>query len=207
VSAWDQPEATATQFVLPSSLATTFETTAPAANLMTVLPQINTASLKDPNYLRQIRSLYVGNLPANISREHLIDFINSVAIETGLSPVPVCFTAQCHLEKYYAFCEFTSPEACTRVFILIFVFYFAFNFKILELDGRQIGSIVLRVKRPKDYAKQQEVNNIVYILLKFIRFLPNIKQNARKKNDNKKIYEPYKKMLHQFLGIQIVFII
>jgi RNA recognition motif-containing protein len=115
-------------------LAAAVETSSSSV-LATVLPQINTASLKDPNYLRQIRSLYVGNLPPNISREHLIDFVNSVAIETGLTPVPVCFTAQCHLEKYYAFCEFTSPEACTKVF-----FEECFNVYIFRfwswMDGR-----------------------------------------------------------------------
>lgn len=90
----------------------------------------------------QQRRLYVGNLPPTVSDMELIEFFNTIMVNSGAvtqkgNPV---VSATINREKAYAFIEFRTTEEASVG---------------MSLDGITLQTHSLRVRRPKDYLGEE----------------------------------------------------
>ena len=91
-----------------------------------------------PVNTRQMKRLYVGNLPQGITESALIEFIAAEYEKNDLPKDPgnVCVSANINEEKRFAYVEFRNPEEATEG---------------LALDGIVYNGTKLTILRPKDY--------------------------------------------------------
>ncbi|OLY83891.1 Splicing factor U2AF 50 kDa subunit [Smittium mucronatum] len=88
--------------------------------------------------LRQMRRLYVGNIPYGCVEDSIAAFFNKTMIDQGFAPeseYPVV-AVQINHAKNYAFVEFRTNEQATLG---------------MSLDGVQFQAQNLKIRRPKDY--------------------------------------------------------
>jgi splicing factor U2AF subunit len=92
---------------------------------------------------RQHKRLYVGGLPADMTEGALRDLLERVLAQHGIlgHDGPHVTAISLHLDKFFAFVEFRTPEDATRA---------------LNLDGLplplSLGGTKLRLRRPKDFS-------------------------------------------------------
>ncbi|TPX34399.1 hypothetical protein SmJEL517_g02972 [Synchytrium microbalum] len=88
---------------------------------------------------RQAKRLYIGNVPAGVTEDQLIQFFNASmsAMSMNILPGDPCVSSQMNVEKSYAFVEFRSAQEASAA---------------LAFDGIQFSGQALKIRRPKDYA-------------------------------------------------------
>ncbi|KAH3767046.1 splicing factor U2AF 50 kDa subunit [Pelomyxa schiedti] len=94
--------------------------------------------------LNRAKKLYIGNIPASITENELVDFVNNAMEAQKLIPPGgprPALSCQINYEKCYAFMEFKTPEEATSA---------------MTLDGVTVGGQPLRFRRPKDFTPVAE---------------------------------------------------
>jgi len=99
------------------------------------------APVQNPQQTRQARRLYIGNIPAGITEQELMDFFNTAMVNlrpqghpnTDTKPI---MSVQINHEKSFAFIELRTITDATAG---------------MMLDGIMLKGQSLKVRRPKDY--------------------------------------------------------
>ncbi|KAH7404548.1 hypothetical protein KP509_15G031000 [Ceratopteris richardii] len=110
---------------------------ASVSSLAMMNPALATVSLTQST--RNLRRLYIGNVPASVSEGELLEFINSAMVSANaihLHRTQPCINCMVNVEKSYAFAEFLTPEDATAG---------------LALDGITLHGTTLKIRRPRDY--------------------------------------------------------
>lgn len=110
---------------------------ASVSSLVTANPALAAVSLTQAT--RNLRRLYIGNVPATVSDGELLEFINAAMLSVNANHLPgtkPCINCMVNVEKSYAFAEFLTSEDATAG---------------LAFDGITLHGTTLKIRRPRDY--------------------------------------------------------
>ncbi|KAL0487453.1 splicing factor U2AF 65 kDa subunit [Acrasis kona] len=91
---------------------------------------------------RQVRRIYVGNIPRDATEAELVAYFNDIMAKSRISKEDAVLQATVNVEKNFAFLDFRTPEHANHA---------------MSLDGIKLREqYILKIRRPRDYKQGED---------------------------------------------------